>query len=246
MRKEPVKSSKQKFVDYGSIYATYKNKKEEDEIISYLKKKGPMRLDGSFINDEKTVSNTPKKVDLSGQKNVNTERKKVLKDIYSKFVASTTDHEILCIIEPYMYSKQYPKMKTDACRRLVLDRIRIGYMKNALSCKQNMNPFNHGADYLPDIPVNNYDFCYVCSRQGMVYDAFCVRYRAYHEHIPLCISCGGTLEQKGNVLFDTVGKLGYSNFIKKVLCLKEHVPNDVSSIISRYFYVLLDNVLIKK
>jgi len=86
---------------------------------------------------ETNNTNAPKvKADFVSQFNKQ-QYAKIRKDIYSKFVANTTDHEILCIIKPYMFSKQTPRMNIESSHRMVLDRIRKGIITTADKCVYN-------------------------------------------------------------------------------------------------------------
>jgi len=79
----------------------------------------------------------------------------------------------------------------------------------------------------------------------MIFDKMCITYRGHHEHIPLCMDCGATIETKGNALFDKIDKLKYDNFITKILCVKQHLPQDVILVMMQYVYMVLDKVCIK-
>lgn len=219
MRKE---TPKEKVVRYGSIYAEWKNNGVATRNASTPKN---------------TANKTVPKVDIVNYYAC----QKVKKNIYAKFVASATDHEIECIINPFMYSKTLPKMNSGASHQLVIDRIRIGCMRPTYDCVNVYSNYHATTES----HLNN-GFCYICDKSGMIYDTFCVYYRGYHEHVSLCITCGGFLESKGNVLYDKIGKIGYDKFIQKLLCVKMYAPQDVVGLIMQYSYMLFDKVLIKK
>jgi hypothetical protein len=205
------------------------------------------------VNNVKNKENSRPKINLVDQ----ITRQIINKDIYSKFVAIKTDHDIMCFIKPYMnsngplckhkglckdtYSCYLPKINGETCHQLVLSRIRNGHMKSIKDCPHGFRlGRTRGDSKLMDMTQ-----CYVCDQPGTVYDTFCVSYRKYHEHVPLCIRCGGNLEQKGNVLFDRLGKASYNEFIKQVCYFRQHLPIDVVKIITHYVYMIMDKVCIR-
>jgi hypothetical protein len=257
MRKE---IPKEKIVHYGGIYTewshqntikkaventvrihTEKTTSDNNTYKSVSKAKADIDNKLSPVGGNNTIPVSVLPVLISDNQN-RAIKHKIRKDIHSKFVASTTDHEILCIIKPYMRSKTLPRMDIESSHRMVLDRIRKGDITTADNCVYNkhLNPylFQNGS-------YNDHSPCHICQRIGMIFDTFCITYREHHEHIPLCVSCGASIEAKGNVLFDKIGKLKYDNFIKNVMYICHNLPQDVIYIITQYVYMMLDNVCIK-